>query len=226
MGDNHVRHHSYWDSFYSGRAGTAVPESPSTFAEWVQARLEPEQALVELGFGNARDSLWFARQGRTVIGFDFAESAVDQAQGRADADRLTASFFRLDLYDEAAVRTAAEQVRAIGGQPAVYARFLVHALEEEGRLNLLRLCATVLAAGGALYLEFRTSEDSGQEHVFGDDHFRVFLSPAAVVEELEELGATVTHCEAGHGLAPYKDEDPHVARIVAGWAPVAATLPV
>jgi len=210
-------HHEYWNSFYSGRASSGVPEEPSAFARWVQERLGPDQPLVELGFGTARDALWFATQGHPVQGFDFAESAVPRAQGEADGQGVSAAFAVLDLYDASGVQVAAKDIRRTTSTPAVYGRFLIHSLEEVGRANLLDLAAEVLAAGGDLYLEFRTGQDRGQQHVFGDDHFRVYLDPDIVVREIEERAGTIVHSEAGHGLAVYKTEDPHVARIVAQW---------
>jgi hypothetical protein len=38
-----------------------------------------------------------------------------------------------------------------------------------------------------------------------------------VVSEIEERGGEVMVLEQGHGMAVYKSEDPHVARIVASW---------
>lgn len=208
------RHHDYWDGFYAGRASGSVPEQPSAFARWVERQLPAGQEVVELGFGTARDSLFFARQGRRVRGFDFAGSAVTQANRQACERELAARFDVLDLYDDLGVSRVAGSLSAPGPR-AVYGRFLVHSLEESGRANLLRLSAAVLRDGGELYLEFRTGKDLGQQHLFGDDHFRVFLDPMVVELEIEALGGEVTYREEGCGLAVYKTEDPHVARLVA-----------
>jgi hypothetical protein len=218
MPENRSEHHDYWDSFYATRASTSVPDKPSAFARWTKDELASEQPIAEFGFGNARDSLWFARQGHTVLGFDFAETAVLQAQGQADGHVLPASFFELDLYDADAVAQAARTIKEHVESPVIYGRFLIHALEDVGRLHLFDLAAEVLPSGGRLYLEFRTGRDRGEKHLFGEDHFRIYLDPSDVANEIEERGGRVTHSEAGHGLAVYKTEDPHVARIVASWS--------
>ncbi len=210
------QHRDYWHSFYAGRASQGVPDEPSDFARWVEAQLPAGQEVVELGFGTARDSLFFARQGRPVLGLDFADSAVEHATSQASADSLAARFDVLDLYDEAAVDRVASTLTAEPRDRAVYARFLVHSLEEPGRANLLRLGAAAVGDGvGELFLEFRTGKDLGQTHLFGDDHYRVFLDPAIVELEIEALGGEITYREEGCGLAVYKSEDPHVARLVA-----------
>ena len=61
-------------------------------------------------------------------------------------------------------------------------------------------------------------KDAGEAHLFGDDHYRTYLDPQVVVEEIEARGGTVMVLEQGHGMAVYKSEDPHVARIVASWS--------
>jgi hypothetical protein len=52
--------------------------------------------------------------------------------------------------------------------------------------------------------------------VFGE-HYRNYLEPQVVMDEVEALGGTVVHSEEGHGLAVYRDEDPHVCRLVVQW---------
>jgi len=211
-------HHDYWDHFYADRASDDVPAKPSAYAREVREDLDPDQTVVEFGFGTARDSLWFAKKGYSVLGFDFSEHAVAHAQARANTRSVPGTFGILDLYDAAAVAACAERLAATVSRPAIYGRFLIHSLEASGRANLLDLAATVLARGGSLYLEFRTGKDEGHEHVFGDDHFRVYLDPVIVVDEIEQRGGTVTSLEEGLGLAVYKSEDPHVARVVATFS--------
>jgi hypothetical protein len=208
--------HAYWDSFYASRASD-VPGDSSDFARWVQTRLDPSTTVAEFGFGTARDSLYFARLGHSVLGFDFAETAVVHAQTQADERGVDAEFTVLDLYDAPAVTAVAERLITVEAA-VVYGRFLIHSLEESGRGNLFDLAAKALTRGGELLLEFRTGLDAGHKHVFGDDHFRVYLDPDAVVAEIEVRGGAVTYCEAGHGFAVYKSEDPHVARLAARFS--------
>lgn len=208
-------HQDYWDSFYAGRESADVPELPSPFAEWVAPRLQPGQRVVELGFGTGRDALWFADLGHRVTGLDFAPSAVARASEVAGRRGLDATFRVLDLCDAPAVESAARRISRTSGPRAVYGRFLVHSLQGDGRAHLFQLARRSLRDGGDLYLEFRTGRDLGARHEFGDDHYRVYLDPDVVAAEIEQYGGTVTHLEQGHGLAVYRTEDPHVARLVA-----------
>jgi hypothetical protein len=213
-----LEHRQYWDRFYSSRVSSDVPVDPSPFARWVEQSLDPGQPVAEFGFGNARDSLWFAAGGHPVMGFDFAHSAVEHATGAAGERGLDATFAELDLYEEGDVKEAADSIVERASAPAIYGRFLIHSLEDAGRTQLLDLASRVLEHGGALFLEFRTGQDKDAAHVFGEDHYRHYLDPDTVAQEIRARGGQVTHLEAGHGLAPYKTEDPHVARIVARWS--------
>jgi SAM-dependent methyltransferase len=212
-GNNSNRKH--WWPFYFGQSSAAVPAEPSPFARWVHER-EPAGAVVDIGSGTGRDSLWFARQGHDVLGLDYIPAATARAGKAAEEQGLPATFKTVNLYD-------LRQVLGIGGElahrdepPVLYGRFLVHALEDRGRHNLWRLADLCLRHGGRFYLEFRTGQDKGAEHEFGE-HFRKYLDPDTVIAEIEARGGHIEHREAGHGLAVYKNEDPHVCRLVATW---------
>lgn len=207
---------AYWASFYAGEQRAAVPDEPSAFARWAVTRSGATTLLVDIGTGTARDALWFSRQGHEVLGLDYAAPAIDQAGRTAAHERLPATFEVFDLYE-------ADQVGAMGTRlarriqpPLLYGRFLIHALQDDGRHALWGLAATALQAGGSLYLEFRTGKDAGARHEFGE-HFRKFLDADTVVDEIEDWGGRIEYRHEDHGLAPYRHEDPHVCRLVSTW---------
>jgi hypothetical protein len=206
-------HRKQWDVFY-GSHKSSLPTKPSSFARWVAEQYPSDRPMFDIGAGNARDSRWFARRtGRPVTAVDYTIGAMARAQRRAN-DELPLSFEIINLYD-------AREVLALGfrlsrlDQPAdLYARFLLHALEDLGRENLWRLASMALRQGGHLFLEFRTDQDRDRPHVF-QQQGRRYLAPEMVVAEIEARGGGVVHQEAGTGLAPFQTEDPHVCRIVA-----------
>jgi len=209
-------HRDYWDDFYRSDRRADVPAEPSAFARWAGRRIAKPTVVVEVGCGTARDALWFAAQGYEVRAYDYSPSAIDIANGAARSRQVEASFEVLDLYDFQAVATTAVACADLGRTRAVYARFLLHALEPDGQRNLYDFSARVLGDGGELYCEFRTGKDRGEQHVFGE-HFRSYPEPEEVVAELEAAGASIVDHHQGHGMAVYKNEDPHVCRLVARW---------
>jgi SAM-dependent methyltransferase len=211
-----MQHREHWWEFYFGRSSSAVSAEPTPFARWVHDQEHAETAIVDIGSGTARDSLWFARQGRDVLGLDYIPAATDTARRSAEREGLSARFRTFNLYD-------LRQVLAMGGElahretpPILYGRFLIHALEDVGRHHLWRIADMCLRRGGKCYLEFRTGLDARAEKEFGE-HFRKYLDPDAVVAEIEARGGQIEHRQAGHGLAAYQNEDPHVCRLVATW---------
>ncbi len=207
----------YWETFYSSKDSAAVPDEPSAFAQWVHERESTSRPLVEIGFGTGRDALWFARQGYDVHGLEYAQSAVDHARDAARAAELSAEFDVFNLYELRQVLAMGARLAQNEAPRTLYGRFLVHALEDDGRQHLWRFAQMALRAGGLLYLEFRTGKDAEAEHVFGE-HFRRFLDPDSVVDEIEARGGHIDFREEGHGLAVYKDEDPHVCRLAVRWS--------
>lgn len=213
MGDEH-EHIGYWESFYSSDARSKVPRDASSFAQWVAEREQAPGPLVDVGTGTGRDAIWFARQGFRTVGLDYAESAVRLASALAEQEGVDASFTRVNLYHPEEVDELAAKLAADLSPRVVYARFFVHALEDDGRQNLWRLTRDLLTQGGRTYLEFRVGST---EHEFGE-HYRHFVAPEVVAEEIEAHGGRIEHQQVGTGLAVYKHEDPPVCRMVAAWS--------
>ncbi len=205
------KHEPYWEVFYSTKA-TRVPAEPSSFARWV-AGLDPApSSVLDVGCGTGRDSLWLSGQGMEVLGCDYSEAAVSFAAHRARELGHEVDFRRLNLYDLRQVLVVGALLARDRRLDGVYARFLVHALEEDGRQNLWRLARSALApTRGRLYLEFRTE---ATQHEFGE-HFREFVQPEVVETELAHHGFRVEHAENRHGLAVHRNEDPQVCRMIA-----------
>ncbi len=201
----------YWQDFYSSQEVTRVPMAESDFARWVADRLPEEAAVLDVGSGTARDARFFARIGRRVTALDYSTTAIDRGRDLAQREGWAADFRVVNLGDLHQLgEVAADLDSGIGWH--LYARFFVHAIDDEARANLWTLAAAVARRGGECWLEFRTAEDAEAEHVFGE-HFRRYLPLGQVVAEVEERGLRVVDSAEGRGMAVYKDEDPWVARL-------------
>jgi SAM-dependent methyltransferase len=210
-----ISHRKYWDGFYSQQR-QRVPNGPSPFAQWVAEHYGSSRPLVDVGCGTARDSLWFAdAHGRHVTGLDYNLGVLRRATNRSRRRSLDTEFHLVNLYDTRAVLTWGA-ILAHREEPCdIYARFTLHALNEPGQENLVRLAAMALRRSGHLFLEFRTPEDSERSHVF--THGRHFVSPQRAREMVEASGGRVVHESTGTGMAPFESEDPVLCRMVAAW---------
>jgi hypothetical protein len=203
----------FWDAFYA-RSGRNLPTQPTPFARWVAEHYPSTRPLVDLGAGNLRDSRWFAKQGRSeVLAVDYSGGAM--RLGPKPGKRIQREL--VNLNDTRHLMSLG--VRLSRSEPPVdlYGRFLLNTLDEDGLSNVLRLASMSLRRSGHLFLEFRTTQDARRRKAFPNKK-RVFLDPDDVARLIEEAGGTVLYRHAGLGLAKYKDEDPHVCRIVAAWS--------
>ena len=132
---------------------------PSAFARWVEPQLG-EGRLTDIGCGTGADAVWLARDGRDVVGLDYADEAITLATKAAREAGSAARFEELSLLDLRSVVTTAARL-AVGdrGAGAATARGLVEWLDPEGRRHLWLFCRILLGGGGRLYLE--TSDSDG-----------------------------------------------------------------
>jgi SAM-dependent methyltransferase len=215
LGPPDPKHIAHWRQFYGPGGDGSLPTHPSAFAYWVAEREAGPGLVVDVGAGNGRDALWFAEQGRQVIGFDYTNVALARARKRRP-EHVAAQFVVLNLYDLRHALLWGARLARRSEPRIIYARMVIDALEDDGRQNFWRLAQMALRGGGRLYLEFRTDEDAAAFHEFGD-HWRHYLRPESVIAEIESRGGAIVHEERGHGRAIFRGEDPHVCRLVVTW---------
>ena len=205
-----------WARIY--RLRSDLPGTPSAFAHAVNAQLAAETSVIDVGCGNGRDSLFFARRGHSVQGFDAVPGVLGPPRRRARRNDLDATFERLDLDSvrEVLVAGAARARTSDPATTAVYARFLLHVLRPASRENFWRLCAMTLRHGGRCYVEFRTPQDEGlpkRYPTLGRRH----VDPDVIRAEAESFGATVVDQQVSTGFGVLDDEDPVLCRMVLQW---------
>lgn len=199
----------YWDQYY--QSGVCVTE-PSLFAQYVIGQVKPGEELVDLGCGNGRDTIYFARQGLKVTAIDLSKEAITALKNRGlpnicfqHGDVASPVFHQPDSYHNA------------------YSRFSLHAMTEEHACLLLRSVFQSLRPGGRFFIEVRSVRDplfgKGKElernSWLYDSHYRRFVVLEELVEELFQEGFHVTYAEESTGFAPFGQDDPPVIRVVA-----------
>ena len=206
----------YWRKFYKH----TPPPPPSSFARLVASKAGSKPLVVaELGCGNGRDSIYFASLGHRVVAGDRAQSGLKQGEAARDAAMLPdLSFVRVDAASPISlsrfVKLAKSAARTTERDVLLYMRFFLHSVPEPTEDNILH-AVRALPPGSYVAMEFRTVQDADTPKAFGQ-HYRRFIDADELARKMsEKYGIDVLHLEQGRGLAVYKDEDPHVARIVA-----------
>jgi tellurite methyltransferase len=90
--------------FYDDKYGAEESywgKQPSSIARILFQRFLPEedQKLLDVGCGEGRDSIFFARNGYLVTGFDFSAEGVKKSLAWADDLRLSIDFFQADINE-------------------------------------------------------------------------------------------------------------------------------
>jgi SAM-dependent methyltransferase/tetratricopeptide (TPR) repeat protein len=214
----------HWRQFYRDQR----IDEPSSFATFVDQWLPGGRSVLEVGCGSGRDTVFLATRGHSVVGIDRCPRAIEVAgeearrAGIADRVRLeqidVGDRDALDRFLAAAALPDADEAsgRAAGHEElAVYLRFFLHAVTEATEDALLDRLVARFPAGFRLFAEFRTVEDEALPKMHGD-HYRRYLDEQRFAERLRtRWGFEIEHLEAGRGLSPYGDEDPHLARVIA-----------
>lgn len=201
---------TYWDSFYAKRTGVL---KPSPFAVHVHDKIPKTDglALLEVGCGNGRDSVYFAQAGCRVTAIDTSEAAIVACQ---DTHGDAASFIHGKLK-EIDIKPDSFDV--------VYSRFVLHAMTLEEELDVLKAIAATLKPGGRFFVECRSINDplarkgevlSPTERI--DGHYRRFIIVDDLLQRVAEVGLQVESVVESNGLAVFGDEDPVVIRLIAG----------
>ncbi|OGQ05119.1 MAG: hypothetical protein A2W61_06275 [Deltaproteobacteria bacterium RIFCSPLOWO2_01_44_7] len=213
----------YWNKFYEEGY---VPEEPSSFARFCLSRIQTAQAsfkenyLLELGCGNGRDAWFFIRNKVSVWACDICPVAIERVQRKARAEQYpTERFFEADF-------TEFEKGGLNSHCFAIYSRFTLHAIDEEGARRLLKWASQILPHGGLLCIEVRSVKDplfhSGRGIPVGKDafiyeegHYRRFVRKEELNQELVSLGFDLEAMVESDNLAVLGSDNPVVIRVLA-----------
>lgn len=204
---------TYWDGFYS----SFTLQEPSTFAIFLSSQLSGINYVVDMGCGNGRDTIYLSKiLNCPAIGLDASTSAINQ---------LTKYVNKSNLPNEIKARTFAlgadEQPNEIetklllphGGAILVYLRFVLHAINETAESHLWKILEQLIGGSARVVVafEFRTIEDKSLPKET-PQHYRRFIEPSAVAEELTKLGLFLNYEVQGRGFSPYGLDDPFLCR--------------
>ena len=199
----------YWDGYYTDHQAKSKPTS---FAKSIINTLPKKTCkLLEIGCGNGRDSFYFSGKGHDVSAFDQSEVIINTLK---NTGKNSPHFFIDDIRNMS--------IHPKEPFDIVYARFVLHALNENEAQQAFKWIFEHLSNGGLFYSESRSINDNIfgkgkkiEKNIYKTDHCRRFLVKNDLLKELESFGFTIKYVLEKQGLAVYKDSDPVVIRVIA-----------
>jgi hypothetical protein len=207
-----------WDRTYSRLPSTPPPIEPSQFTRWVRRHERGIPArIVDIGCGRGVDDLWFARQGASVLGLDYAPRGWQAVEELARAEDVDLEFRRMNLVELRSVLTESARVALGSGRTVVTAQHVADATDRVGRGHLWRACEMMTRGPepGRLYLQVLTGRGEGNA-VAREEHLRP-LALRRLVHDLEERGATVVWQRQMRQSDPGTRGVRRIGRLVVEW---------
>lgn len=208
--DSYKRDVAYWNSYYK-RKIEAI-QKPSDFAKEVLSYMQEGKKLLDIGCGNGRDSVFFAKQKINVTGLDLSEEAIWQL----DQLQLKHANFICDDFVSSKVLYQIQY-------DYFYSRWTMHAISEQQEDELLQNIYKSMKWGGFLFVEARSIHDDlygkgknvgGNAYIF-NEHYRRFMDKRVFVNKLERIGFQIVSAVEDKGFSKTEDSDPVLIRIVA-----------
>lgn len=225
---------NYWKNFY---AKHKVGEKPSLFAKFVWenylATRKNSTNLIELGCGNGRDALYFAKQGIQTTAIDQVQEEVSYLathcattkNGVVNPRFIAGDFTNLnEIFRNVTPHSSNTQNRGIIFD-CIYSRFTLHSITHTQQESLLSQIPNFIAPNGILAIEARGKKNSlykqgepveNEANAFiHDNHYRRFVDFDNLCEIVEsQLNLEIHFAKEDRGFAPFNGEDDYFFRIV------------
>lgn len=194
----------YWNKFYSNVKSSRELTFPSQFAAFTIGEKNKEDCLIEIGCGTGRDSLFFSNFFNNVYAYD-KSSVVIKKNIRKFKNIKNLKFNELDVNNPFNFSKIKKKNKIL------YARFLLHSLNNKEILKFINLASNLLSKNEKIFLEYRSIYDKTKKKIFSK-HYRNFLRSNDIKKMFEKNFFKIDYNVQGKGFAKYKIEDAHVVR--------------
>ncbi len=201
----------YWKNYYSSKK---APEQPSLFARFVLKNyLKEDSTLVELGCGNGRDSLFFARHNIKVLAIDQCKEEITKLRKNNNLSNLS---FRCTDFTK---------LRETRHWDNVYSRFTLHSISDKQETNVIKWSYASLKKDGKIFIEVRGKKNElyklgkavkGEADAYiYNEHYRRFTGIEDLCLKLKKNGFNILLSEEKTGFAPFNNTNYKFIRIIA-----------
>lgn len=201
----------YWDNYYSN--GDLISKQ-SSFSEFCLDFIPVGARILELGSGNGRDAIFFAKNGFEVHAIDQSASACVKTKKWAEDHNLNnIHFIESDFTENIFTKLPSVNV--------FYSRFTMHSITLEQQTSLLKNVYQKISKGGLFFIEARTINDplcgvgtDLEDHQFRTDHYRRFIDSGLFIRDCLNLGFKLRYMIERDGLSVVNDDNPVLLRVI------------
>ncbi|MGX2984873.1 adenylyl-sulfate kinase [Helicobacter sp. 23-1048] len=201
---------NYWENYYQARLNTKEQEQSNFASFCVDNYFDKDSRLIELGCGNGRDSVYFAKNGINVLGIDQCENVIEFLNKKHKSENLV--FQSGDFTD---------LPNADSKFDAIYSRFTLHSINSKQQDRLFGWINANLKTSGILAIECRGYKNSlyrlgvmvENDAFIYENHYRRFVKFEDLLGLLSK-DYEILFAKEDKGFAPFRDEDDFFVRVV------------
>jgi hypothetical protein len=193
----------YWEQYYEKH-----PEAfePSDFAKFVTKYINEGDYLIDLGCGNARDSIFFSTVGIDILGVDQCINQINRLER---------------MHGNASLHFEAGNFTELNGMVVdhAYSRFTLHSIDEQSEDKLIEWASKWVDK----YFFIETRSDKDKLNGVTTDHYRRFINMNTLIQKLITAGFEIEYAELSRNFSrydtkygvDYNEDDPMLIRIAA-----------
>jgi tellurite methyltransferase len=207
----------YWNSYYQKHGKDKDISKCSSFAQFCLDNFFSKKKLniVELGSGNGRDAIFFARHQHNII-------AIDQSTTAIEIEKQILNIKVSQYIQPKVLDFIKEDYTHYEKIDAFYSRFTLHSISKDDEELLLPNVYNALNSGGLFCIESRTTKDllcgigeyCGDNTYITDGHKRRFIDSRIFLDKVSKIGFDLVYFVEEDNLSVYKDDNPVLMRVV------------
>lgn len=192
----------HWNNYYQENS---KPFQESDFAKFVLKQLTKNSTIIDIGCGNGRDSIFFAKNKIKTLGVDQSSVAIKN----------------LKSYESGYLEFQNTTVENLNDNKKFdygYARFLLHSLSASEEVNFFKKIK--LIARNKIFIENRIydSETPNQKQL----HHRRIESSETLIKKISSYGFEILHSEISNKFSLYNsnykvadlNSNPYLVRLI------------
>ena len=138
---------NYWEKFYQENHNLNIFKTSSSFSKFVLKKIKDYSHVIDLGCGNARDSVYFLLKGKNVISLDKSGKVIKLNKKKFKNKNI--NFVKFDISKNLSKVIKTKKPKCF------YSRFVMHSLTKNLIKNHIKQLSKIFSNKDIFYMEYR-----------------------------------------------------------------------